>query len=730
MIHTLIEKRAAVFTFAILVLIVGTLAYINLPRENTPEIKQPWIFVTTVYPGVPPKDVETLVTIPLEEELENINGVTKISSSSYMSVSSIFVEFGSDVDTETALRRVKDRVDTAKASLPDDVQETAVQELNSSDWPIFIVSFAHDRGVAEIDADVTVLKDRLKRVKGVLDVSVAGNIERTVTIELDPHRLAHFGISIEDVKNAVRSENTSIPGGVLEGESLNFNLSVTGEITDPAGFAHIMVPNGPVSVRLGDLGTAAFREAAQESFSRLNGRPAISLEVKKRTGANLIDLADSLKAEIEAADLPEGTEVVYTYDESRFIKETISDLENNMFSGFVLVLLITVFFLGFRNAMFVSLAIPFSMLISFFVLQMMGVTLNMVVLFSLIMALGMLVDNGIVIVENIFRHASMGKERAAAAADGTREVAGPILASTITTCLAFFPIIFMPGIMGEFMKYLPITIIVVLASSLFVALTINPVFCASFMGLSEKDARKISGGQKDGGKMTVFGRVQAVYEKVLGWSVKRPFVVIFSSAGVVVLGLILYGFFGKEPVFFPESDPSTAIIRIETRTGTPLQETDRIVRDIETVIPDIDMSMDSYKVTVGENGADESHRATIRVEYKPYLDRTIPGVTATERIKKALKGKYPEAKITFEEQEDGPPSGHPVSYRIEGADYGTMGGISDRIIDILTPYAELKGIFSDYEAPKPELAVTVDRKKAAWFGVSTVQIASAVRNAF
>jgi multidrug efflux pump len=729
MIRLFIEKHNAVFIACVLIVVLGVLAYIRLPRESTPEIKQPWIFVTTAYPGVSAKDIESLVTIPIEEQIDGLEGLSRISSSSAQNVSSISVEFTADTDVETALRRVKERVDVAKAELPDEVGEPQVRELNSSDWPIFIVALSHPEGSVVIDQAARDLRDRLKRIPGVLSVGLAGNQSKEVAVELDPIKLRHYGLSLDEVAGAIRSENLSIPGGTLKNQAKYYSLAVTGQIVDPRQFQDIVIRSGPVKIRLAELGTVAFRTAEPETYSRLNGQPTISLEVKKRTGQNLIKIVEAAKKEIEAVrpTLPAGTLITYSYDDSRYIKDMIADLENNMFSGFLLVLAVTLLFLGLRNSFFVSLAIPFSMLISFFVLQLLGVTLNMIVLFSLIMAVGMLVDNGIVIVENIFRHASMGKSRQQAAIDGSSEVAGPIISSAITTVVAFFPIIFMPGIMGQFMKYLPITVIVVLSASLLVALTINPVFCAQFMGISGKAQRKILEGS------AAFVGFQKWYERRLSWVLKRPGLAIAAIVTVVVAGFVLYALIGREPIFFPSLDPSTAVINLEVRQGTPLEETDRYVRRIESLIPTVPASVEYVQVTTGAGsdgfggGQEEYHKATVRVEFKPYLQREIKGAQATENLKAALTD-LPGAEVSFEELGMGPPAGHPVSYQITGRDYEVMGGIAERILEILEGYPELKLINSDYEPARPEVSVEIDRQKAAYHGLSTAQIAAAIRN--
>ncbi len=723
MIKLLVSKHTAVFVAAVLIVILGAVAYVRLPRESAPEMKQPWVFITTVYPGVSPRDIESLITRPIEEEIDGLEGVTQISSSSRQSVSSIFVEFAGDVAVETALRKTKERVDAAKAGLPSDAKDPAVREFTSSDWPIFIVMLSHPEGIGRIDDAARALQDRLKRVYGVLDVEIAGNLEKEIAVELDPIRLQHYDLTLDDVAEAIRNENVAIPGGVLKSQSKSYSLAVTGEIREPELFKDIIIRSDLLRIRLGDLGQVNFQNTQAESYSRLNGTPAIALEVKKRAGHDLISVVDKVKDEIEKMKpgFPPGTEITHSYDESRYIHTMISDLENNMFTGFLLVLGVTIFFLGWRNSLFVSLAIPLSMLISFFVLELIGVTLNMIVLFSLILSLGMLVDNGIVIVENIFRHASMGKTRSQAAIDGAREVAKPIIASTVTTCLAFFPIMFMPGIMGDFMSYLPLTVIIVLSASLVVALTVNPVFCSRFLRISAKEQKKILEG---GGGFAAF---QSWYERVLRKALKRPLLVVAASLILVIAGFGVYGLIGKEPVFFPNLDPSTAVIELKARQGTPLEETDRLVRKIEAIIPSVPASMEHFQITTGSEGGEEFHKATIRVEFKPYLEREISGTEGTENLRRRLDD-FTGAEITFRELSMGPPSGHPVSYEVVGREYSALGERSSQILAILESHPELKLINSDFEPAKPEVSVEIDRQKAAYYGVSTRDIAKIIRD--
>ena len=567
MIRFLVNKAAMVFTFSVLIVVAGIMSYINLPRESAPEIKQPYVFISTVYPGVSAKDVENLVTRVLEDEINGVDGLLEISSSSQQGLSFIYTEFASDISVETALRRVQQRVDRARPLLPNDVEEPVVQELSSSSFPILIISLSHKDGLAIIDNTAEDLEEELRRVQGVLDVEIAGNLERKVIIEIDPVKLSYYNLSMDDVSGAVQIANAAIPGGILKSQARTYSIAINSEIRTPEQFENIMVQSGDISVPLNKIGSVSFTYDEPETYSRFNGKPAITLSLTKRSGQNIIRIVDQVKALIDSLQtgFPQGTTVNYVYDESEDIRLIISDLENNMFSGFLLVLLITIIFMGFVNSLFVALAIPFSMLLSFTILQLMGITLNMVVLFSLILALGMLVDNGIVIVENIFRHSTMGKSQRDAAIDGTSEVAAPVFTSTLTTCLAFFPIIYMPDVMGDFMAYIPITVIVVLSASLFVALTINPVFCSRFLKVSDsRGAFKMGGGR-------LYNWMMDRYDKWLRKSVRKSSLVLLVAFTIVILGFVLYMLFGKEAIFFPSLDPSEIIVTVEMPQGTPLE---------------------------------------------------------------------------------------------------------------------------------------------------------------
>ncbi len=734
MIKFFVQKKSAIFTMVIMILIMGTRSYFDLPRESAPEIKQPYIFVNTVYPGVGAKDIENLVTRVIEDELDGIEGLKKVSSSSQQSLSFISVEFTSDVDVETALRRVRERVDIAKSQLPKDAKEPSVRELSSSSFPIFILVLSHPDGLKIIDKSADLIEDELKKVHGVLDVKVAGKLKKEVAIELDPIKMDKYDLTINKVIQAIQTENKSIPGGILKSNAKVYSISVTGEIKDPLIFENIMIRDKGKEIPLSAVGTAKFTWAEPETYSRLNGNSCITISLTKRSGQNIISIVDNAKKSIEKLKqkLPEGTKLEYFFDESTTIKDMVADLENNMITGFLLVLFVTILFLGKTNSLFVSLAIPLSMLVSFTVLEIMGITLNMVVLFSLILSLGMLVDNGIVIVENIFRHGTMGKSRVQAAIDGSKEVAGPIITSTLTTCLAFFPIIFMPDVMGDFMSFIPKTVIIVLTSSLFVAIVINPVFCANFLKISKKNIDAMTGetGRYQG--------VQSRYFKIVKGAIKQPFKVTGISFIIVILGMILYGAFGKEPKFFPAGDPSDAIISLECAQGTPLDSTNTFIEKVEKIVKKSPAPLKNFNAVAGREGGgnrfagkgnSEYHKGYVRVGYKSFLERRdTTGRMAVDTLKERL-ANFVGAGIKVEELEHGPPTGHPISYKIVGDDYEIMGKYTDSIITILNAIPELKLVDTDFEPARPELSIEINRNKASFFGLSTAEIAGTIRNA-
>ncbi len=504
-----IKYRTSVLVLTAILVVAGLGTYITIPKESFPSIEIPNIIVTTIYPGASPDDIESLITQPIEQEVQSVTGIKYIRSTSTEGVSTVIVEFNPDISIDDALQKVRDKVDLAKPDLPNDSEEPIITEIDFSEFPILTLNLAAQYPLTRLKEVADNLADEIELIPSILSVDVVGALEREVQVNVDLNRLQGYNITFDDVVGTIGSENTNIPGGSVDVDRMNYLVRVDGEFEDPSEIENLVIdtPNGsPIYVR--DVADVDFGFRDRVSFARLQVfqrdgeeddeliklpieearvQNVISLNIKKRSGENILETAERVNAVIDNYPLPSGTLVEITGDQSEQVEIMVADLENNIISGLFFVVAVLLFFLGIRNAFLVGIAIPLSMFISFIIFMALGYTLNFVILFSLIIALGMLVDNAVVIVENIYRFREEGHSRFDAARLGTAEVAGPVVASTATTVAAFAPMLMWPGIMGEFMSYLPLTLIVTLSSSLFVAIIINPVITGIFVRLdSEK----------------------------------------------------------------------------------------------------------------------------------------------------------------------------------------------------------------------------------------------------
>ena len=533
-----INRYVTVFTLLVIVILFGANSYLRLPREAAPDVKIPFVIVMAPYFGTSPEDMENLVTRKLEQQLKGLADLKEMTSVSSEGFSQVVLEFTTDVEMSDALQGVRDGVEMAKPDLPQDVRDDLlIREISSSDWPIMqvVLSAPYDPvGLKDVAEDV---QEELERVEGVLAVDLIGGVEREVRIDVDPQRLRFYNLSLQDVMDAIALENVTIPGGDLGLGTYNYQVRVPGEFESIETIPAIPLnPGAPTPVYIRDVARVSLAIKDRETISRFNGVEAVTLSITKRSGENVIHIADEIRAQLEEIipALPAGTEVTITGDVSEFIRDTVSELENNIFSGLILVVAVLFIFLGFTNALFIGSAIPFSMLITFIVLRALGITLNMVVLFTLILALGMLVDNAIVIVENIYRFRIRGKGPVEAAKEATHQVSGAVIASTLTTVCVFAPMVFWPGIMGEFMKYLPITVIVTLISSLIVAMIFNPVLCARFMRMPRDTGRKV----RLGDRLLALGLRS--YDPVIRWALRHKaptLAVMFALLSLATLKL-------------------------------------------------------------------------------------------------------------------------------------------------------------------------------------------------
>jgi multidrug efflux pump len=722
-----ISKRVTVYVLVALMVLAGTSTYLTLPREAAPDIEIPFIIVTTIYVGASPADVESLVTRKIEKKLQGLENVKDMYSTSAEGVSSIQIAFVAGIEIDVVLQKVKDKVDLAKQDLPGDAEDPIVSEVNFSSIPIMIVNMSGDYGLVRLKEVAEDLSDEIETVQGVLEVRLAGGLEREVKVDVDPDRLTVYELALKDIVETIQRENVTLPGGSMDIGSYKYSVRVPGEVKSIEEIANLVVKaeNGrPVYIR--DVAEVTFGFADAVSNARLNSQPCVSLSIIKRSGENLIEIADTVKELLVTLQptFPAGTMVSVQGDQSEDIRMMVKDLENNIMSGLILVIAVLFFFMGFRNAVFAGIAIPLSMLISFVVIDALGMTLNMVVLFSLILALGMLVDNAIVIVENIYRHVQNGKTKEEGASVGTSEVAVPVIASTLTTLCAFAPMIFWPGMMGEFMKYLPITLIVTLTSSLVVGLIMNPVFCASFM--------KSEAGGGDSSKLNeILDRYQIVLDKALDSPGRTVLLAGFSLVGVMVI----YGFLGHGVEFFPDVDPRKVYVDVRAPSGTRLETSDALVSKIEAVLSTIP-EVETYVATVGSSSDPEDfsstggspHKSRVTLDLVDEELRSRDGFAIIEELRTRLS-EITGAEVEITKERVGPPTGPPINLEVVGEDFDVLGDLASQIKRVIAKVPGVVDLKDDYDKGRPEVRVIVDREAAALVDLNTSLIANTVRTA-
>ncbi|NQW28419.1 MAG: efflux RND transporter permease subunit [Flammeovirgaceae bacterium] len=790
-----LKNKTTVFVLTFLIVIMGITSYIGLPKESFPEIKQPIVYIGTPHPGNSPVDIENLITRPIEKELNTISDVEKITSTSVQDYSTVMVEFSTSTDIEDALSKVKDAVDRARPELPNDLQrDPNIFEMNFAEFPVMNINLSGDFSVEELNEYAEFLQDEIEKLPEISKVDIRGVDEKEVTINVDPYQMEARMVNFGDIEAAIRSENITLSGGNIKEGEIRRSLRIVGEFNEINELLEVVIKreHGRI-VYLRDIASVSFDYKEKENFARLQGQSVVMVDVIKRSGENLLTATDKINHIIDigkSSMFPKELIISKTNDQSARTKMMVDSLENNIISGVILVVIVLLFFLGSRNALFVGLAIPLSMFISFIVLGIFGITINMMVLFSLIMALGMLVDNGIVVVENVYRLREEGIGAFEATKRGVGEVALPIIASTATTLAAFLPLAFWPGLMGSFMKFLPITLIITLTSSLFVALVINPVLIQVFMKLDtgEKTNHRRIGllftsfvllgiflflmDYKSIGNLScIFGLLLLLntyvlspvsrnfqqfflpwlenkYLKILqfalnGW---RAYLFFFGTVSLLILSFALMTIFPPNIVFFPKTDPKYINIFVEFPVGTDVKTTDEFSREIEskliTLLEPYNEIIESVIANVGQGTTDPNdpsafgqkdtpNKARLTVNFKEFQYRNgISTGVIMDDIRTSLTG-YPGVTITVDQNSDGPPTGKPINIEITGHDFGTLVTLTERMKNHINR-AGIKGIErlkADLEIGKPEMIVAIDREKARRFGLSTSAIGSELRTA-
>lgn len=791
-----VNNRTAVYVFTIIISLVGFATYQGLPKELFPDVVVPTISVATIYPGATPQDVENLITKPLEKQLKSINGVKKVTSNSISDFSLIIAEFSTDLDPTLCKQKVSDAVDKGKKDLPTDLDnDPQIQEFDISEMPIMNINLAGELPLDQIKNLGEDLQDRIESLKEITRVDIVGGLTREIQVEIDLYKMVAVGITFMDIENAIQRENLNISGGEMRVGELRRNLRVRGEFRDPKLLGDIVVRSfqGNSSF-LKDIATVTDGYKERQDFARLDHKPVVTLNVIKRSGENLIHATDQIYEiidEFKANRFPQGLEVKVTGDTSDNTRLQLHDLLNTVILGFTFVVFVLMFFMGFSNAFFVGLSVPLSCLVAFILMPSLGMTMNVMVLFSFLLALGIVVDDAIVVIENthrIFNKYEFKIEQAAKY--GAGEVFMPVLAGTLTTLAPFIPLLFWPGIVGKFMKNLPVTLIVTLGASLFVAFVINPVFAVSFMKKDDHNAPSklkdyVKGfiafavvavlsyitGNIGLGNFAVFSILMillyhfALYKAVIFWQTKlwpkvinsyrntlntlmkglRP---LYVSIAVLAMLIISWGiFWASKPVieFFPSGEPNFVYVYTLLPQGTDAVVTDSITQEIEQrvykVIGEKNPDVTSVITNVGLGAGDPQNpdkvptpnKSKVTVNFKKFAERddvrTSKWLTAIreEFKKRGVAG----ATISVEPEQNGPPVGKPINIEISGDDFEVLGPLTQKVkaeIDRsgIEGIDELK---SDLQISKPEIIIDIDREKAQREGVSLAQIAVEVRTA-
>ena len=634
-----IRNSNTMYVFMVVLLFLGISAYMTMPRENFPEITETNIYISTPYPGNTAEDIERFVTDPLEEAVKGVSNVVEITSTSQDDYSMVVLEFDEDINVNLAKQKVKDEVDAVVAGEDWPTFNNAKLEPNVFDlnfveeFPIVNVTLQGDYTLDALNDYAELLEQRIERLDQIKEVDIRGTQEREVEVAVDIHKMMASKVSFGDVIQAIRNENSTVSAGSIISNDQRRNIRVIGEIQNPSDLGEFVVKNEHGAIYLKDISTIRFKDMDATTHAREFGQSVVMLDVKKRGGKNLIQAAEAIRKIVDNARstiIPQDVEVAISNDTSTITINQVNDLINNILFGVLLVVTVLTFFLGFRNALFVGFAIPMSMFISFFILQSLGYTMNTMVLFALVMGLGMLVDNGIVVVENVYRLIEKeGMPRFEAAKKGVSEIAFPIIISTATTVAAFVPLGFWPGIMGQFMIYFPITLSVVLGSSLIVAIFFNSVLVSQFMDVEEKILSRqkliritlILGGLGifilfGGGAIRGLGSLllfivllfwiykyvlkdlanrfrtrflvwlEIRYERLLRYAMRgrRAYAFVFGTVLMLIFSFVLVGISQPKVEFFPDNQPTQIIIYIEYPQGTDIAKTDEITKSIEQLV--------------------------------------------------------------------------------------------------------------------------------------------------
>jgi len=790
-----IDNKVAVYILTIIIALAGVMSYQNLPKESFPDIVVPKFYISTVYAGNAPTNIENTVTKPLEKKLKSIPGVKKLISNSMQDLSLIIVEFNTNVSVSEARQAVKDKVDEARPDLPTSLTRLPfIKELAFSEMPIMYVNIAGEMDLMSLKRYADILKDRIEGLREITEVKMVGAPSREIQINLDMYKMQSLQLGMQDLERTIGSENITMSGGQVPMDGTKRNVSIKNEFKTLDEIKNLVISSqSGARYYLKDIASVLDTVQETESFARLSGKNVITLNVIKRAGENLITASDNIKdiiVELKTKNFPQNIDVKVTADQSEQTRITLHDLINTIIIGFILVTLILMFFMGVTNALFVALSVPLSMFIAFLVMPGIDFSLNMIVLFAFLLALGIVVDDAIVVIENTHRLFDNGKRDIKTAAKmAAGEVFLPVLSGTFTTLAPFIPLAFWPGMIGKFMFYMPVTLIITLTASLFVAYIINPVFAVDFMKPHDEEFsnygkinRKAwlrifvymliasifysSANIALGNLMVFFSlfmvfhrlllykviekfqnsiwpKAKGAYVRFLQWGLRKPYRLLMYTLSLLILSLILIQIRQPYVVFFPQGDPNNIFVYVKLPEGTDPVKTNQVMKLVEKKVTGVIgednpvVSSMITNVTIGvtdpqdEDQNSYPNRGKIAINFVEFAGRKGVSTMLYLQQLQAIDWNIPGAEITVNKEQAGPPVSKPINIEISGDKFEDLvanaKALKRHLEEAGVPgVAELK---TDFVDNKPEIVFDIDRERANREGISSAQLAMEVRKA-
>lgn len=724
----IIRRSKTILLVLFSLLIAGIVSYLNMPKEANPDIPIPFILVLMHLGGISPEDAERLLIKPMEKELRNIEGLKEMTSNASEGDATVVLEFQAGFDVDKALDSVREKVDLARPSLPESVDEPIIKEINLSHIPVLVVGLSGSIAERTLLKFAGQLKDRLKTERQILDVNIIGDRTEVIDIDIEPCMLESYGVNFKDLMALMTFNNKLVPAGTLDTGVGRIPFKVPGllEASQDIFNLPIKVVDDRV-IKLSDIACLRKAYADPQKFARINGRSAISLEISKRTGENIIETVEAIKRIVneEAQSWPAGIQLTFSRDLSREIKDMLLDLQNNLISAIVLVMVVIIASLGLRTATLVGISIPGSFLAGLFLLHLMGITVNIVVLFSLILVVGMLVDGAIIVTEYADRKMAEGVPPQRAYILAAQRMAWPIISSIATTLAAFAPLLFWPGIVGQFMKFLPITLITTLAASLVMALIFVPTLGGIFGRPPLKDSTVKSLDRSEHGNIADLKGMAGFYIRMLQKALHYPGRVIAGACILLVSVYITYALLGKGIEFFPNVEPEFATINVRAQGNLSVYEMDSLVKEVERRLFDIKGFSSIYAQSGIHVSQEPDTIGMINVEFLPWDQRR----KATDILNEVRSKTKDISGIIVETQEEkgGPVAGKPIDIQLSSQSPELLEPAVKKILEKFKTMPALKDIDDTRSLPGFEWRLAIDREKASQFGVNVALVGEVIQ---